>query len=451
MANADMTGHWTARLRDVATREHVPGAVLGIWADGRETVAAHGVLSTATGVETTPDSLFQIGSITKLWTATMIVQLAEEGRLALDTPVAQVLPGVRLGDPDTSAEVTVAHLLTHTSGIDGDIFTDTGRGDECLERYAAGLASAPRIFPPGGAYSYCNSGYVLAGRVIEVLDGRTWDASLRERLTGPLGLGQTVTLPEEAIMHRAATGHRAHPHQGEPVRQWALPRSLGPAAGICSSARGVLAFARMHVDGGVTADGTRVLSQESVSGMRAPRAPMPGTGRRAGAIGLGWRLNSWDGRQVCGHDGDTIGQSAYLRADPQSRFAACLLTNSAETEGLFEQLFGEVLQDCAGIAMPGRPQPAAQPGHLDLGRHAGRYERTSRRFDVSARDGTLHVVERATGARTAFSEGPEEFDLHLADAGGDNFVARSRDADPWTPASFARLADQTPTCTSAAG
>jgi CubicO group peptidase (beta-lactamase class C family) len=65
MANADMTGHWTARLRDLATREHVPGAVLGIWADGRETVAAHGVLSTATGVETTPDSLFQIGSITR--------------------------------------------------------------------------------------------------------------------------------------------------------------------------------------------------------------------------------------------------------------------------------------------------------------------------------------------------------------------------------------------------
>jgi hypothetical protein len=94
--------------------------------------------------------------------------------------------------------------------------------------------------------------------------------------------------------------------------------------------------------------------------------------------------------------------------------------------------------------MPGRPQPAAQPGHPGLGRHAGRYERTSRRFDVSARDGTLHVVERATGARTAFSEGPEEFDLHPADAGGDRFVARSRDADPWTPVSFARLADQTP-------
>jgi CubicO group peptidase (beta-lactamase class C family) len=418
--------------------------VLGIWAGGRETVVAHGVLNTATGVDTTPDSVFQIGSVSKVWTATMIMQLAEEGRLALDTPAARVLPGAALGDPDASAEVTVAHLLTHTSGIDGDVFTDTGRGDDCLERYVAGLASVPRIFPPGGAYSYCNSGYVLLGRIIEVLDGRTWDASLRERLAGPLGLDRTVTLPEEAILHRAASGHRAHPHQGERVATWGLPRSLGPAALICSSAHDVLAFARLHLEGGVAADGTRVLSQESVSAMQRPRAPIPGTGRRAGAIGLGWRLNSWDGRPVYGHDGDTVGQSSFLRIDPRTGVAACLLTNSIETEGLFERLFAEVLRACAGITMPVGLSPAAEPGHLDLGRHAGRYERTSRRFDVSLRDGKLHVVVEATGARTAFSDGPEEFDLHPADSGGDNFVARTRDADPWTPISFARLTDQTP-------
>ena len=289
MANPDVNGHWAARLRDLATREHVPGAVLGIWAGGRETVAAHGVLNTATGVAVTPDALFQIGSVSKVWTATMIMQLAEERRLSLDTPVARLLPGVALGDPDASEEVTVAHLLTHTSGIDGDIFTDTGRGDDCLERYVDGLAGAPRIFPPGGAYSYCNSGFVLAGRIIEVLDGRTWDASLRERLTGPLGLGHTVTLPEEAILHSAAAGHRPHPHQGERVATWGLPRSLGPAALICSSASDVLAFARLHLDRGVAADGKRLLSQESVADMLTPRArspaPAAGPGRSGSAGG----------------------------------------------------------------------------------------------------------------------------------------------------------------------
>src|SRR5208282_5610734 len=110
-----------------------------------------------------------------------------------------------------------------------DIFTDTGRGADCVERYAGELAKAARIFPPGAAYSYCNSGFVLLGRIIEVLDGRDWDASLRERLIGPLGLAQTVTLPEEAILHRAATGHRQRPRQDEPVSVWGLPRSVGPA------------------------------------------------------------------------------------------------------------------------------------------------------------------------------------------------------------------------------
>src|SRR5215468_1114731 len=150
--------NWTARLNELATAAHVPGAALGIWAGGQEIVVAHGVLNSATEVSVTPDSLFQVGSITKIWTATMIMQLVDEGRLSLDTTVAQALPGVRLGAADVGDRVTVRHLLTHTSGIDGDIFTDTGRGDECVQRYVALLAETPSVVAPGAAYSYCNSG-----------------------------------------------------------------------------------------------------------------------------------------------------------------------------------------------------------------------------------------------------------------------------------------------------
>src|ERR1700728_3214595 len=171
MTSADSAGHWAARLHELATEEDVPGAALGIWADGLESVAGHGVLNAATGVHTTPDSLFQIGSITKVWTTTMIMQLVDEGRLSLDATVAEILPGVRIGREDAGEQIAIRHLLTHTSGIDGDIFTDTGRGDECVERYVGELGGAARVFPPGAAYSYCNSGFVLLGRIIEVLDG----------------------------------------------------------------------------------------------------------------------------------------------------------------------------------------------------------------------------------------------------------------------------------------
>jgi CubicO group peptidase (beta-lactamase class C family) len=216
------TANWTARLNELASRTRVPGATLGIWSDGQEIVASYGVLNSATKVRVTTDSLFQVGSITKIWTATMIMQLIDEGLLSLDTAVSQVLPGVRLGAADVSDRVTVRQLLTHTSGIDGDIFTDTGRGDECVQRYVDELAGVPSVFTPGAAYSYCNSGYVLLGRIIEVLDGQSWDESLRERLTRPLSVTRTVTLPEEAILHRAAVGHH---RCGTPVQVWGLPRS----------------------------------------------------------------------------------------------------------------------------------------------------------------------------------------------------------------------------------
>jgi CubicO group peptidase (beta-lactamase class C family) len=453
--------YWTDRLRDLAIKARVPGAVLGISSDGKELVAACGVLNRATQVAVTGDSLFQIGSISKIWTSTMIMQLVDEGLLSLDATVADVLPGLRLGTADVAGQVTVRHLLTHTSGIDGDIFSDTGRGDDCLERYVGELASASSIFPPGAAYSYCNSGFVLLGRIIEVLDGQSWDESLRERLTGPLALTRTVTLPEDAILHRAAVGHHG---SGEPVQVWSLPRSVGPAGLITAAASDLLTFARLHLDGGIAPDGKRLLSEASVSAMQQAQAAIPEFSAPGAAVGLGWRLGRWDGRMIVGHDGDTVGQSAYLRIDPEARLAVCLLTNTAESVPLFQELFNEVFGALAGITMPAVPRPLgapagaagsasgtawpreadASPAEPGLAGLAGRYERTSRRFDVSLHDGQLHVIVTVTGnlADLVDSE-PEELILHPADASGRRFVLRSRDDEPWAPLSFGQLPDGT--------
>ena len=135
--------HWQRRLAALAKRHSVPGAQLGILrlagegADDELVTVASGILNVDTGVATTTDSLFQIGSISKVWTATVAMQLVDEGLLDLDAPVVEVLPELRLADPDVTKQVTLRHLLTHTSGIDGDVFTDTGRGDDCLEKYVA--------------------------------------------------------------------------------------------------------------------------------------------------------------------------------------------------------------------------------------------------------------------------------------------------------------------------
>jgi CubicO group peptidase (beta-lactamase class C family) len=443
-----LAARWTARLTELATRVRVPGATLGIWAGGQETLAAHGVLSTATGVSVTTGSLFQVGSITKVWTATMIMQLAAEGRLSLDTAVAKLLPGARLGDPDGSAEITVAHLLTHTSGLEGDIFRDTGRGDGCVRRYVDDLAAAGRVYPPGAAYSYCNSGFTVLGRIIEVLDGRTWDESLRERLIGPLGLTQTVTLPEEAIVHRTAVGHRGHPHSGEPSTVWALPRSAGPAGTITASAHDVLTFARMHLNGGLSQDGTRLLGEDAVAAMQETRGRLPLDRGAQSAIGLAWHLGRWEGQPVIGHDGGTIGQTSYLRVAPEPGVAVCLLTNGSSTATLYRELFAEVFTEFAGISPPPAVAPAAEPVDLDLDlltRHTGRYERVSHRYDVSVQDGKLHVLSTQTVTLDDLADNePEDLILHPLDVTGDRFVLRSYPEEPWTELMFGRLDDGRP-------
>ena len=201
------------RLGELLARHRVPGATLGILRDGEISAVGAGVLSTATGVDVTADSVFQIGSITKVWTATLVMQAVDEGLLELDQPVVE-LDGFRVADADVTRTVTMRHLLTHTSGIDGDVFTDTGRGDDCLERYVTGLAEVEQNHPLGATWSYCNSGYVLAGRIVEHLTRSTWDAALRELLVEPLGLTATVTLPEDALLHRTAVGHVSGEGQG---------------------------------------------------------------------------------------------------------------------------------------------------------------------------------------------------------------------------------------------
>ncbi|QIS12721.1 serine hydrolase domain-containing protein [Nocardia arthritidis] len=434
--------HWQKRLADIATRHRIPGAVLAI-SHGDEIVeAAHGVLNLDTGVETTPDSLFQIGSITKVWTATAIMRLVDQGRLELDAPLIEALPWLRLADPDTTKRVTMRHLLTHTSGIDGDVFTDTGRGDDCLERYVAALADVPSIFPLDATWSYCNSGFSLAGRVIEVVTGKTWDAAMRELLFEPLGLRRTVTLPEEALLHRAAVGHLPGP-DGAPRRadRWVLPRSAGPAGLITAAARDLLTFARLHIDGGVAPDGDRLLPADLVEQMRAEQAVLPGPDLSPGldSWGIGWFRLDWDGHRIIGHDGGTLGQTALLRVLPEQRLAFAMLTNGGEVGPAMSEVCAEVAA-LVGITVPEPFAPPAQPPRVDVDRHVGVYERAGARCEVTVSDGKLRM--RVIGTGELAGEMPDKtFDL--VPVAEDRYLCH----DPqlgWIPLTFYRIADGSP-------
>ena len=444
MAQDTAYGHWRDRLAELAAEHRVPGAVLGIACGDEQQVAAYGVTNVDTGVEVTGDTLFQIGSITKVFTATVVMRLAEQGLLDLDKPVVGYLPELRLSDPDLTARVTMRHLLTHTSGIDGDVFTDTGRGDDALERYVAGLADVPVNHPLGATFSYCNAGYSLAGRVVEQVTGTVWDTALRELLTGPLGAGRTVTLPDEAILHRTAVGHV---HEGdEPPRRtpvWGIARASGPAGTVNCAMADLLAFARMHLAGGVAPDGTRLLSTDTVSAMRTPQAQVPDRHAIADSWGLGWFRLDWGGTRVIGHDGNTMGQSAFLRVLPDHNLAVGLLTNGGHTRDLYESLVREVVRALTGLEMTAPLAPPEQPPEVDITPYAGVYERTGVRLEIDPGDGTVPRLRITASAPVAGVERePKEFDLvPVSEA---TFVYRLPGYRTWTPATFYELPDGTP-------
>ncbi|MET0492962.1 MAG: serine hydrolase [Actinoplanes sp.] len=439
--------HWQRRLARLAERYGVPGAQLGILRlstdprlpDEQIEVSA-GVLDIRSDRPVTSDALFQIGSVTKVWTATAIMQLAEEGRLSLDTPVAQLLPGFRLADPDVAARVTVRQLLTHTSGIDGDVFTDTGRGDDCLQRYVKLLGEQTQNHPLGATWSYCNAGYSILGRILEELTGQTWDEVLKERLYTPLGLAATVTLPEDVLLHPSAGGHVEHDGEVAAAPVWHLPRSVGPAGLISANAADVLTFARMHLNGGRTAGGEQVLGAESVAAMADHQADLPDKLSLGDSWGLGWIRFGWDGHRVIGHDGNTVGHAAFLRLLPEQGLAVTLLTNKESARDLYQELFAEVFAELAGVTMPGPITPPAEPVEVDITPYAGTYERASVRIEVLAGEGDEGPRMRTTLTGPLAELVPDPVEVRpLVPVGPGLFLTTPAQRTTWYPVTFYEL------------
>jgi len=437
--------HWQDRLTLLADKHAVPGATLAIGRGDEDVLAATGVLNVRTQQPATPDSVFQMGSITKTWTATLVMQLVDEGLLDLDAPVVTYLPGFRVADPEVTRTVTARHLLAHTSGIDGDLFLDTGRGDDAIEVYVAAMAGLTQLHPLGATMSYCNSGYMVLGRLIEVLRGQTWDQVLRERLLAPLQLAAAGTLPEEALLWGAATGHLNVPGQPQPqvTPMWGIFRAGGPAGLLHGRAADVLAFARLHLADGVAPDGTLLLSAESAQAMRRPHVEVPDRWTLGSHWGLGWIVTSWDGATVYGHDGATYGQAAFLRVLPGTAerppLVVVLAVNGGDARELFQDLFSEVFAELAGVTVPPALQAPAVPPVVDAQRYVGRYARESVEMTVAPGTEGLTLAARPSGP---LSSGQEPTPVPLIPCAPDVFLAQPEGTGTGMPAVFFEVEGQ---------
>ena len=393
----------------------VPGVALGILERGEVEVYASGIAHPAHGSAVTPDTLFRIASISKLWTATLVMQLVDEGKIDLDAPLAEQLPGFRLKDEAAGRRVTPRHLLSHTSGIPGDFGFDGGRGDDAVARYVEALADLEPVFEPGLLHSYSNAGFVLLGRLVEHVLETTWDAALQEKVVKPLGLENTVTLPEDVAVRRFAIGHLTDAKDGtvKPVERFGANRASGPCGVISASVPDVLAFARFHLEGELK----RTMWEPQV---RLPRySPTQ-------AWGLGFEL-SWSGERLLpGHGGNVAGQTSDLVLIPDREAAVMVATSSDLGRMRAEPIVKRLLAERFGIdALPEVPSEPAEPPAVDKNRYLGEYVRVDSTLEIAEGEGgELELTIRPTRSYPPGGKLPDPTTLSLTAVEPDVFLAR---------------------------
>lgn len=390
------------------TKFGIPGAAVGLLYRGREYLKGYGVTNVDYPVPVDGDTVFRVGSTTKTFTGTTVMRLVEQGKIDLDAPVLRYLPDFRTADPAATPRVTVRHLLNHTAGWLGDYLTDTGPGDDAAARYTAGIADVPQLTAPGTVFAYNNAAVEVAGRIIEVVTGRSYESAVRELVIDPLGLAHSRFFTDDIIGFNVAASH--YVADGKPVvvpeffRLW---RSLAAAGGLISSARDQLRYARFHLgDGTVPGGGTRLLTRRSIHAMQSNPGPGGTLFVELDGVGVNWMLRpSAEGVRIVQHGGDWPGQHSGFLMVPDRGFALTLLTNSEGGPDLLSELFADdwALRRFAGISnLPAVPR-ALTPS--ELAPYEGRYVQQeigpdgstlTGEFELTADNG--HLLVTAGGA-----------------------------------------------------
>lgn len=386
----DISRELQQRLDEALARHQVPGASLGVRVEGEDHLAVAGVTSVENPLPVDEHTLFQIGSTTKTYTGTAIVRLAEQGLLSLDDRVKQHVPELRLQDRDAERDVTILQLLNHTSGWAGDVYDSTGEGDDALAVLVERLSEFPQRSPLGTRFSYNNVAVSLAGRVIEMVTGTTYESAVRDLLLQPLAMRESFFSLGDVASRRFAVGHAQRDGAVSVMRPVGMSRNGNPAGGLWSTPSDQLRWARLHMGDGTADGGTRVLTPASVGLMQQPTVQIPEPGLPS-HLGISWFIHERDGGVTVEHGGNTLGQNHAFVMVPAKGVALSLLTNSQPNGNLLEQeMVTWVLETYAGIHKAAQPQPLDLTAE-QLQEYAGRYTTDAVVMHVDVEDDHLVV------------------------------------------------------------
>lgn len=369
------------------------GATVAFASDGQRMTASHGVTSRGRPAPVGERTPFRIGSVGKLYTACVLLeQLAARG-IPVETRVGELLPGFALAGGGEQS-VTVAHLLSHTAGIEGDLWSKGhGDGADAIERYVADLRQLGTLFPAGAAWGYSNSGFVVAGALVERLSGSRFATPMAafSRRLDLMHTELTPTRPPDG----ATDGHYGQ-REGEPRE--AAPdaaRDLGAMAPAGSMAYGTAAdlvkFALCQITPGA-------IDERVTAAMMKPVIELPRYGGSEPTHhGLGWKVYRWESETILGHNGGSLGHAAFLRLIPAQRCALALVGNTVPATGIAWARLSDWVWKQLGVAPP-PPLAATGPVPAEaMARYTGTYEMRDVKLTLGEREGRLRLEVVAFG------------------------------------------------------
>jgi D-alanyl-D-alanine carboxypeptidase len=278
--------------------------------------AAYGLANLELSVPVKPETVFEIGSITKQFTAAGILLLAQDGKLSVDDKIAAHLPNV----PNAWTNVTIRHLLTHTSGIKSYTGLDGFQLTKHLTQaqFISLIGRKPMEFAPGESWKYCNTGFSLLGYIIENVSRTNYWDFMSERILRPLGMNATTNRLPSLIIPNRASGYEQT--NGVHInRDYDLTEVF--SAGAIASTVGDLAKWNAALDGDT------LLKAATKEQMWTPAKLNSG---KLTKYGFGWFIDTLDGHKNIGHSGSTSGFSATIQRFPDDKLAVIILTNTDE-------------------------------------------------------------------------------------------------------------------------
>jgi CubicO group peptidase (beta-lactamase class C family) len=337
----------------------IPGLALGI-VHNEEVVHLRGFgEADPAGRTVTPQTPFILASASKSFTALAIMQLVEAGRIDLDAPVRRYLPAFSVAEEAASAQITVRHLLHHTSGLpEASAFApmlSNDVADEALSDRVHALKEVKLSHGVGAVFEYTDTNYDVLGLVVQTVSGQPYESYIAEQVFAPLHMRHSYTNQSDAQRDGLATGHRSWFGYPRPFEA-PYSRATMPSSYLISSAEDITHFLSMQLNGG-SYQGISILSREGIAAMHQPAVR---EGTRDISYGMGWESRSLGGAAVVRHDGTNANFYADMVLNSQDRWGVVILTNFDSLNlngGRLQNLSGGVISLLRGEMPPEVPSP----------------------------------------------------------------------------------------------